>query len=500
MSLTIADLFVSDETPMNADFFNNRFQLIVNEIANAEAMASTYGTVSTELLNLGLQRIDQTLTPFLAEIQAAATVGFLVAPSGTSATVTNGVQSTFTIPMTNAAVFQPTPWLTIQDASNAAHWALGQNAGWDATTGIIQIGVTYTSTGGTLTGSNWLIAAGSAVLPAAVTAESAAASSASAAASSATTAAGSATAAAASAATAASDLTAIQAALTSGPVLSVAGLSGTVAASALVSALALTAANVSGVMPKTGGAFTGSIGFAPGVTASSAATVDLGSLTSNVVTITGTTTITSFGGTAASGYTYLIGFSGALQLTNSGSLVLPGGANITTAAGDTCIAIKGATGSNWTVVSYQRASGLALVQPTLTVGNMPADVLLASPQFIVSGGGSAIQTGLAPGSLQFTFPCTINSVTLLADKSESTVKIDIWKCTYSQYAPGTHPVVGDSICASAVPGITSGAKFTDSTLTGWTKTIAAGDILSFNCKVAASAATTITVILSVTKT
>lgn len=497
MSLTIADLFVAEE-PMNADFFNRRFQLIVNEIAAAEVLASQYGTVSTELLNLGLQRIDQTLTPFLTEIQAAATLGFLVAPSTTSATVTSGDQSTFTIPDANAGVFQPTPWLTIQDAGNVAHWALGQNAGWDATTGIIQIGVTFTSTGGTLTGSNWLIAAGSAVLPAAITAQTAAASSATAASGSATTAAGSATAAATSAATAATDLAAISAALTSGPVLSVAGLSGAIAGSALISALSLTAANVSGVMPKAGGAFTGSIGFAPGVNASSGTTVDLGSLTSNVVSITGTSTISSFGSTAASGYTYLIGFAAALQLTNSGSLVLPGAANITTAAGDTCIAICKGSG-NWVVVAYQRASGLALIQPTLTMSNLPADAILAEIPFVISGGGSAIATGLQ-GWMPVSFPCTINSVTLLADQSETAVKIDIWKCTFAQYAPGTHPVVGDSITASAVPGITSGAKFTDSTLTGWTKTISAGDILAFNCKVAASAAKTITVSLSVTKT
>ena len=69
----------------------------------------------------------------------------------------------------------------------------------------------------------------------------------------------------------------------------------------------------------------------------SAATTDLTALapSSRNINITGTTTITAF--TIASGQLYFVRFNAALTLTNNGSIVTQTGANITTAAGDTCV-------------------------------------------------------------------------------------------------------------------------------------------------------------------
>lgn len=98
--------------------------------------------------------------------------------------------------------------------------------------------------------------------------------------------------------------------------------------------------------------------------------------------------------------------------------------------------------------------------------------------FIIDGGGAAIGTGLK-GWLHFDFPWTINEVTTLADQTGSIV-VDIWKTTYANYAPGTHPVVADSITASAPPTLSSASKAQDSTLTGWTTAVNVDDILAFN--------------------
>jgi hypothetical protein len=96
----------------------------------------------------------------------------------------------------------------------------------------------------------------------------------------------------------------------------------------------------------------------PWVDLASAATTDLGAQTTDNLRITGTTTITSFG-TAANGVTRNLRFAAALTLThNATSLILPGGANITTAAGDTAIAISLGSG-NWVVVNYMPAGGYA---------------------------------------------------------------------------------------------------------------------------------------------
>jgi hypothetical protein len=89
----------------------------------------------------------------------------------------------------------------------------------------------------------------------------------------------------------------------------------------------------------------------------SAATTDIGLQNTNFLRVTGTTTITSFG-TNYNGPRF-IRFAGALTLTNSATLILPGGKNITTAAGDTLIAIPKATAGTadgWQVVAYQANS------------------------------------------------------------------------------------------------------------------------------------------------
>jgi len=92
----------------------------------------------------------------------------------------------------------------------------------------------------------------------------------------------------------------------------------------------------------------------------SGATTDIGLIRTNFLTITGTTTITSFG----SNYNgpKMLRFTGALTLThNATTLILPGAVNITTAANDTCIAVPKAVVSGvsdgWIVLAYQTAAG-----------------------------------------------------------------------------------------------------------------------------------------------
>jgi len=93
------------------------------------------------------------------------------------------------------------------------------------------------------------------------------------------------------------------------------------------------------------------------VDVASASTTDIGAANSSTVRITGTTTITSFG-TNYNGPRY-VRFAGVLTLThNATTLILPGGVNITTAAGDSAIVVPiGSPGSGWKVVSYIPAVG-----------------------------------------------------------------------------------------------------------------------------------------------
>lgn len=89
-------------------------------------------------------------------------------------------------------------------------------------------------------------------------------------------------------------------------------------------------------------------------TIASVSTTDLGSKAAQYLQITGTTTITAFG-TVKAGIIKFVEFAGALTLTHNGtSLILPGAANITTAAGDIAIMVSEGSG-NWRCASYQPA-------------------------------------------------------------------------------------------------------------------------------------------------
>ena len=103
--------------------------------------------------------------------------------------------------------------------------------------------------------------------------------------------------------------------------------------------------------------------------------------------ITGTTTITDIDfGTDKAGRTVWFKFAGALTLTHNGStLILPTSANITTAAND--IAAFRSEGSDVVrCISYQRASGIALVG------------ILQDPIFTAKG-DLPVGTGSAQGSI-----------------------------------------------------------------------------------------------------
>lgn len=103
------------------------------------------------------------------------------------------------------------------------------------------------------------------------------------------------------------------------------------------------------------------------VTVASATTADVLGTTSEFVAISGTTTITSFG-TGATRKRFCRA-TGAFNITHNGtSLICPGGADITTADGDTFILVADAS-SNVRIYHYQRAAS----PPTFIPAGLVAD-------------------------------------------------------------------------------------------------------------------------------
>lgn len=104
--------------------------------------------------------------------------------------------------------------------------------------------------------------------------------------------------------------------------------------------------------------FTKTQKWAKGADVASAAALTLGD-DGNYFDVTGTTAITSIA-TVGVGTVIKLHFDGALTLTHhSTDLVLPGGANITTAAGDEAEFVEYASG-DWRCTTYQKASGKAI--------------------------------------------------------------------------------------------------------------------------------------------
>lgn len=123
-----------------------------------------------------------------------------------------------------------------------------------------------------------------------------------------------------------------------------------------------------------------------GADIASATTTNLANATGWYLDITGTTTITGFG-TVNAGQIYMLRFTGALTLTyNASSLILPGAANITTAAGDVAFMMSLGSG-NWRCLVYQRASGLA-GDVTLTGTQTLTNKTLTSPTLSGTVAGS----------------------------------------------------------------------------------------------------------------
>lgn len=110
------------------------------------------------------------------------------------------------------------------------------------------------------------------------------------------------------------------------------------------------------------------INLAVPVDVATATTASIGAASSNVVRLTGTAQVDSFGSIAAlNGYPVrLVRCQSAFQLThNSASMILPAaGNNITTAANDWFIAVPLGS-SNWAVAFYQRADGTSVVSSTV---------------------------------------------------------------------------------------------------------------------------------------
>lgn len=135
--LRFEDLRVRDNQDLDRDFFNRRYRLIAESLADLDAQLARINTATDNLISLGLLRVNEALAPAIATAQAAAENGFLVATSSTSLTVSVGLETTFGVDDTPArALFAPTPYVVIsRESGDVSDWAVFRVDAYDRDNG-----------------------------------------------------------------------------------------------------------------------------------------------------------------------------------------------------------------------------------------------------------------------------------------------------------------------------------------------------------------------------
>jgi hypothetical protein len=138
--------------------------------------------------------------------------------------------------------------------------------------------------------------------------------------------------------------------------------------------------------------------------------------------------------------------------------------------------IGGGSGSGGTPAVLVVGAGLTGGGPL--IGSVALGLNL--PPRVVNKGANWVSTvALTSGAnivyVQCPLAAVIQQVQIVTSGGPGSCVVDVWKAPFSAFPPTS----GNSITASAKPTISSGVKYVDSTLTGWTKNINAGDVLAF---------------------
>jgi len=142
-----------------------------------------------------------------------------------------------------------------------------------------------------------------------------------------------------------------------------------------------------------------------------------------------------------------------------------------------------------------RAVNLASSDVTgvLDAANIDTDVKKGVFGITIDGNASTILTGVK-GYVTIPYSMTITGWDILGDTSGSIV-VDVWKDTYANYPP----TVADTIAGTEKPTLSSATKNQDTSLSTWTTTVTAGDVIGFNVD-SSTTVTRVTLIIYGSKT
>jgi hypothetical protein len=156
----------SERTQVDRAFFNRRFKALYDELARLDSDFMSFGAAEATLVQLGLDRMNETLSPMLTTLQSAAELGFLTCRViGENHSLVGGEFVGWHV-TEGADLFTPTHFLLALDETDSTNWGILSldPDGWHATTGELSTHVVFSSK--TQTSSAWQIAAHAGVLPA----------------------------------------------------------------------------------------------------------------------------------------------------------------------------------------------------------------------------------------------------------------------------------------------------------------------------------------------
>lgn len=231
---------------------------------------------------------------------------------------------------------------------------------------------------------------------------------------------------------------------------------------------------------------TGGVYNAAQATVASASTVDLFGQAGDSVTISGTTTITSFGSSlgSAAGAERSVIFSGSMTLTyNATSMILPGSTNIVTQAGDTC-RVRYLGSGNSQVIEYTRATGVPLYFGGAGTNGYISGFTLSndsgSPNTVID-----VAIGVAADStsaivIDLTSPATVNFATTGAGGLDTgSIASTSWYAIFVIYGTAGASVIATKETAGTPPSPTLPTGYTYKRYIGSVPTDGSAHLLAF---------------------
>lgn len=195
----------------------------------------------------------------------------------------------------------------------------------------------------------------------------------------------------------------------------------------------------------------------------SSATPDIGATTGDYVHITGVTPIVGFT-ESYPGRVVTVVFDGILTLVNSASLILPSGADITTAVGDAAM-FRSESATVWRCVFYERADGTAIAGTSgfLTGLNTSVPNATVNVAYLLATGGTTNKdvTLIPTGTGGFLLAIPDNTATGGNKRGNYAVDVQLSRSVNTQVASGNYSfLAGRESTASGSDSVVIGRNHT----------------------------------------